>query len=35
MEGEWGVAVAVKAVDAELARDVLGPAGGIEGDVDV
>ena len=34
MDGEWGVAVAVKAVDAELARQVLGPAGGIEGDIE-
>ena len=34
MEGEWGVAVVVKAVDAELAREVLAVDGGIEGEVE-
>jgi hypothetical protein len=27
MEGEWGVAVVVKAVDAELAREILAADG--------
>ena len=31
MDGEWGVAVAVKAVDAALAREVLATEGGLEG----
>jgi hypothetical protein len=30
IEGEWGVAVAVKAVDATLAREVLATDGGTE-----
>jgi hypothetical protein len=34
MEGEWGVAVVVKAVDAELAREVLAIDGAIEGDLE-
>jgi hypothetical protein len=32
MEGEWGVAVVVKAVDAELAREVLAADGGVATD---
>ena len=39
MDGEWGVAVVVKAVDAELAREVLDldaiTEGDVQGDVDV
>ena len=35
MEGEWGVAVVVKAVDVDLAREVLATDGEIAGDVDV
>ena len=34
MEGEWGVAVVVKAVDADLAREVLAADGEIEGDLE-
>jgi len=34
MEGEWGVAVVVKAVDAELAREVLAADGGVATDPD-
>jgi Putative prokaryotic signal transducing protein len=34
MEGEWGVAVVVKAVDAELAREVLATDGAIDADVE-
>jgi hypothetical protein len=34
MEGEWGVAVVVKAVDAELARQVLAADGDVETEAD-
>jgi len=34
MEGEWGVAVVVKAVDADLAREVLAADVEIEGDLE-
>jgi hypothetical protein len=34
MEGEWGVAVVVKAVDAELAREVLATDGAIGGEIE-
>ena len=34
MEGEWGVAVVVKAVDADLARQVLAADVEIEGDLE-
>lgn len=34
IEGEWGVAVVVKAVDADLARDVLASSSEIESEAE-
>lgn len=34
IEGEWGVAVVVKAVDADLARDVLASSSEIEAEAE-
>ena len=34
MEGEWGVAVVVKAIDAELAHEVLATSSEVEGELE-